>query len=215
MTSVADRLDALRAELGAVERRWSHPVEVVAVTKGFDAGAVEAAHAAGLTTIGENYAQEVLAKRAAIESLGMDLHFIGRLQSNKVRQLTGLVSRWSSIDRASVLREVARRDPGAAVLIQVNTTGEAHKGGCEPAAVADLVGAARDGGLAVTGLMTVGPTDGGAEAARPGFRLLRTLVDDLGLEVCSMGMSADLAVALEEGSTEVRVGTRLFGPRPA
>jgi NAD(P)-dependent dehydrogenase (short-subunit alcohol dehydrogenase family) len=85
----------------------------------------------------------------------------------------------------------------------------------EPAEVADLVGSAREAGLRVEGLMTIGPTTGGPGAARPGFRLVRRLVDDLGLARCSMGMSDDLEVAAAEGSTEVRVGTALFGARAA
>ncbi len=100
------------------------------------------------------------------------------------------------------------------MLIQVDTTGEPGKGGCTVGEVAALVERATERGLVVCGLMTVGPTGADSEAARPGFRRVRALVDDLGLAVCSMGMSDDLLVAVEEGSTEVRVGTALFGPRP-
>ena len=88
------------------------------------------------------------------------------------------------------------------------------KGGCPPGAVEALVERARTAGLDVRGLMTVGPTVGGPAAARPGFRVVRTLVDRLGLAECSMGMTDDLEVAVEEGSTEVRVGSALFGERP-
>jgi hypothetical protein len=130
-----------------------------------------------------------------------------------VRQLAGRVDVWETVDRMRLVAEIARRAPGATVLIQVDTAGEQGKGGCAPAAVADLVGAARATGLVVDGLMTVGPTAGGPEAARPGFRLVRRLADDLGLATCSMGMSGDLEVAVEEGATEVRVGTALFGTR--
>ena len=212
--AVARRLAELRAELAAVERTWDHPVAVVAVTKGFDRRAIDAAAEAGCTAIGENYAQELLSKREAIEAGGLDVHFIGRLQSNKVRQIAGIVGRWSSLDRASVVDEVAKRAPGARVLVQINATGEPGKGGCPPTETGPLVERAVAAGLLVEGLMTVGPTGEPPEAARPGFALVRSLVDELGLEVCSMGMTADLAVALEEGSTEVRVGTALFGPRP-
>jgi uncharacterized pyridoxal phosphate-containing UPF0001 family protein len=98
--------------------------------------------------------------------------------------------------------------------LQVDTSGEAGKGGCRIDDLDALADAARAAGLAVRGLMTVGPTDGGPEAARPGFRQVRNAVDRLGLSVCSMGMSDDLEVAVQEGSTEVRVGSALFGPRP-
>jgi PLP dependent protein len=164
--------------------------------------------------IGENYAQELLAKRPTAVAAGVAVHFIGRLQSNKVRLVADTVSVWESIDRPALVDEVARRAPGATVLLQVNTTGEEDKGGCLPDDVAGLLARATAAGLVVDGLMTVGPTEGGAEAARAGFRLVRGLVDELGLRTCSMGMTDDLAVAVEEGTTRVRLGTALFGPRP-
>jgi uncharacterized pyridoxal phosphate-containing UPF0001 family protein len=97
---------------------------------------------------------------------------------------------------------------------EVTTTDEAGKGGCRPADVPGLVERCRELGLTPVGLMTVGPTEGGPEAARPGFRAVRMLVDQLHLSVCSMGMSGDLEVAVQEGSTQVRVGSALFGARP-
>lgn len=187
---------------------------VLAVTKGFGPAAVAAAAAVGCTAVGENYAQEVLAKREALVDAAVDVHFIGRLQSNKVRQLAGIVSVWESVDRPSLVDGIARRAPGARILVQVDTTGDPGKGGCPPAGVAGLVERARAAGLIVEGLMSVGPTTGAPEDARPGFRTVRALVDELALAVCSMGMSGDLEVAVEEGSTEVRVGTALFGRRP-
>ena len=212
---VAARAAAIRARIDAIQRPWSHHVEVVGVTKGFGPEAVEAAVAGGCEAIGENYAQELIDKRDTIERLEPEVHFIGRLQRNKVRQLTDLVDVWCSLDRAAIVDEVAKRSPGARVLIQVDTSGDPGKGGCDPAEAATLVGRAGEHGLSVLGLMTVGPTGGSAEAARPGFREVRRLVDHLGLVVCSMGMSGDLDVAVQEGSTQVRVGTALFGARPA
>ena len=211
---VRTRLRGLRDRIDGVERPWTHRVAVVGVTKGFGADAVVAAVAAGCDAIGENYAQELLDKRAAIERLGPEVHFIGRLQRNKVRQLADVVDVWCSLDRASAIDEVAKRAPGGRVLIQVDTTGDPGKGGCDVGETAALVDRATERGLIVRGLMTVGPTGGDSEAARPGFRRVRALVDELGLDECSMGMSGDLVVAVEEGSTEVRVGTALFGPRP-
>ena len=98
------------------------------------------------------------------------------------------------------------------MLVQVNTTGESQKGGCDPGEASALVAECRELGLSVAGLMTVGPA-GPAELARPGFRRLRRMADDLGLADCSMGMSADFEVAADEGATIVRIGSRLFGPR--
>jgi pyridoxal phosphate enzyme (YggS family) len=188
-------------------------VAILAVTKGFGADALVAAAAAGLPAVGENYAQELLTKAPTAAEHGLAVHFIGRLQSNKVRQLAPVVAVWETVDRARLVDEIARRAPGARVLVQVDATGEPGKGGCPVADVAGLVRTAARAGLVVDGLMTVGPTAGGAETARPAFRTVRRLADDLGLATCSMGMSDDLEVAVEEGSTEVRVGTALFGPR--
>jgi pyridoxal phosphate enzyme (YggS family) len=187
-------------------------IAVLAVTKGFGAEAIEAALAAGCTAIGENYAQELLAKRDAVRHA--EVHFIGQLQTNKVRQISALVDVYETVDRERLAREIAKRDPGARVLVQVDTSGEPGKGGCPPADVDSLVDSARGLGLRVAGLMTVGPTEGGPESARAGFREVRAAVDRLGLEVCSMGMTDDLEVAVEEGTTQIRVGTALFGRRP-
>jgi PLP dependent protein len=217
----------VRQRLALVEARIQAAggagVDVLAVTKGFGPDAIDAAIAAGCRRIGENYAQELLDKlgQRAEPPVGSEIHvspeihFIGRLQSNKVRLLSGVVDVYESVDRASLVDAIARRAPGARVLVQVDTTGEPGKGGCPVGDVASLVAAAQDAGLRVEGLMTVGPTVGGPEAARQGFRSVRELTSRLGLAVCSMGMTADLEVAVEEGSTQVRVGTALFGCRDA
>ncbi len=210
---VRARLVALRQRCEGVERRFTHHVDIVGVTKGHGPWAIAAAVEAGCDGVGENYAQELLAKRDDIDRLDPVVHFIGRLQRNKVRQLAGIVDVWASVDRTSLVDEIARRAPGATVLVQVDTTGDPAKGGCAVDDVAALVDHARAAGLAVDGLMTVGPTDQPAEAARPGFRTVRALTDELALSTCSMGMSGDLTVALEEGSTQLRIGTALFGAR--
>lgn len=206
-------LDA-RRRIDGVERHWTHRVGLVGVTKGFGPEAIDAAVTAGCDAIGESYAQELIAKRDTVERFRPEVHFVGRLQRNKVRQLVGLVDVWCSLDRASLIDEVAKRAPGARVLVQVDTSDDPGKGGCAPDDAAPLVERARGAGLEVRGLMTVGPTGQTVEAARPGFRVVRGLVDELGLAVCSMGMSGDLEVAVQEGSTEVRLGTALFGARP-
>ena len=211
--AVAERLAAVRARLAAAGA--SPDLQIVAVTKGFGPEVVRAALGAGLVDVGENYAQELVDKARVLA--GVDpaprFHFIGQLQRNKVRMLAGLVTVWQSVDRPELATEIARRAPGAAVLVQLNLSGEAHKGGCDPAAAVALVAHAAGTGLVVRGLMGVGPA-GPPEAARPGFRQLVALADELGLPVRSIGMSADLEVAVEEGSTMVRVGRDLFGERP-
>jgi pyridoxal phosphate enzyme (YggS family) len=191
-------------------------VRIVAVTKGFGADAVDAALRAGIADIGESYAQELLAKAAALGGVGAEpprWHFIGRLQTNKVRAISDLVEVWHSIDRATLGDEVAKRAPGAKVLLQVNVSDETQKGGCTPPEAPQLVRRLQQSGLDVLGLMTVGRAGSPADTRR-GFKLLRRLADDLGLVECSMGMSDDLEVAVEEGSTMIRVGRALFGERP-
>jgi pyridoxal phosphate enzyme (YggS family) len=216
------RLDpeAVAARAAEVRRRidaaaGGRPVTIVAVTKGFGADAVEAALAAGLPDVGENYAQELVAKAEELgdRAAGARWHMIGRLQRNKVRLLSDRVAWWQTVDRLDLAAEIARRAPGARVLVQLNLSGEEQKGGCRIAEAAGLVDACRDVDVRVDGLMGVAPA-GPPEAARPGFRRLVELADELALPVRSIGMSGDLDVAVEEGSTMVRVGTAIFGPRP-
>jgi len=189
-------------------------VEIIAVTKGFGPAAVVAAIHCGFTAVGENYAQELLAKAASLPTDQQpQWHFLGRLQRNKVRALAPVVDLWQSVDRIELIDEIAARAPGARVFIQANLSGEAHKGGAPLADVADLVTHARAVGLRVDGLMGVGP-QGAPEEARSGFRAVVALADELGVRHRSIGMTEDLEVAVEEGSTMVRVGSALFGPRP-
>jgi len=212
-TELAERLGAVRSRIAAAG--GGDDVAILAVTKGFGAEAVRAAQGVGLTAVGENYAQELLAK--AEELTGSEVpqfHFIGRLQRNKVRLLVPVVAVWQTVDRAELAGEIARRAPGARVLVQLNLSGEAQKGGCDPDDAEALVEGCAALGLDVAGLMGVAPA-GPPEAARPGFRRLVDLADRLGLPERSIGMSADLEVAVQEGSTMVRVGRDLFGPRPA
>ncbi len=209
-SAVAQRLAVVRERIaiaGGID------VAVLPVTKRFGLEACFAAYEAGCSAVGENYAQEVVSKFADVDR-PFGVHFIGQLQTNKVRQLASIISVYESVDRASLVSELAKRAPGASVLIQVAALAEPGKGGCVPAEVPALVATAQEAGLDVRGLMTVGPTTGGPENAREGFRAVRLLMDRLGLRVCSMGMTDDLEVAVQEGSTQVRVGSALFGERP-
>lgn len=191
-------------------------VSVVAITKGHPAEVAFAALAAGYNKLGENYAQELIAKSAAFDEAGVDQpewHFVGRLQSNKVRRLAGIVDLWQSVDRRSIVTEIAKRAPGARALIQVDLAGLGGRGGCDPEETADLVAFARDLGLRVEGLMGVGPP-GPPEGSREPFGWLARTSAELGLSEVSMGMSADLEVAVAEGATMLRVGSALVGERP-
>ncbi len=208
---VVERLQQVRERI--TRAGGGADVAVLPVTKTFGVEACWAAHRAGLTAVGENYAQEVVAKLGGAP-WPFAVHFIGQLQTNKVRMLAPIVSVYETVDRPSLVRELATRVPGARVLVQVSAMGESGKGGCPLLDVPALVDTARAAGLDVLGLMTVGPTDGGPEAARPGFRATRALWERLQLAVLSMGMTDDLEVAVQEGTTQVRVGSALFGPRP-
>ena len=191
-------------------------VSILPVTKGFGPEAIVAAVGAGCTAIGENYAQELIAKQDYLDrgSGSLAVHFIGQLQTNKVRQLAGLVDVFETVDRLKLAKEIAKRAPRVGVLIQVDTSDETGKGGCPIGELDPLVDGVLELGLDLQGLMTVGPTQGGPEAARQGFRQVRHAADRLGLAICSMGMTGDLEVAVQEGSTQIRVGTAVFGSRP-
>lgn len=182
-------------------------ITVVAVTKGFGPEAVAAARAVGLDDLGENRADELLAKHDGAPRW----HFLGEVQRRKVRDCAPVVDLWHGIDRMAEGEAIAEHRPGAAVLVQVNSAGD-DRAGCRPEAVPALVEGLHGLGLDVRGLMTVAPGPGGGPA-RPAFALVRRLADDLGLRERSMGMTGDLEEAVAEGTTMVRVGRALFGPR--
>jgi uncharacterized pyridoxal phosphate-containing UPF0001 family protein len=208
-----ERVDEVRSRIEAASGDPSS-VRIVAVTKGFGVDAVGAARSAGLVDVGENYADELVAKADALDAGGTVpvWHFLGAVQRNKVARLAGLVTWWQGVRRIEEGRAIAGRRPGSTVLVQVDVAGIPGRGGCPPDPAAELVRALRDEDLDVAGLMAVGPP-GPAEEARSGFRLVSDLADSLALPVRSMGMSDDFEVALAEGSTMVRLGRVLFGAR--
>ena len=222
-----ERLAQVRSEI--VQRQatggWTHPVTLVAVTKGFGLDAVAAARAAGLNELGENRIQEAIEKIDAPAGRGAAWHMIGHLQRNKARQVPGRFALVHSVDSAPLAAELERRaaeqDMTVRVLLQVNVAGETQKSGCEPAEAPVLArSVAGYSHLKLEGLMTVAPfTDDGAVQRRT-FRALRALRDalqeeGLWLPALSMGMSGDFGIAVEEGATMLRLGTALFGPRTA
>lgn len=213
---VADRLAHVRERIAAAGRT-PEDVTVVAVTKGFGVDALDAAKAAGLDDLGENYAQELVEK--GNEHDGRRWHFLGHIQRNKVKAIASIVHLWQGVDRVAAGEEIAKRAPGARVLVQVRLSDDdrgpnvAARNGCRPDDVPALVERLDSLGLDVRGLMAVGPP-GPPELARAGFRSVSAMADRLGLAERSMGMTDDLDVAVEEGSTMVRVGRGLFGARP-
>lgn len=203
LAEVRDRIEASGRPPGEVR--------IVAVTKGFGVDAVLAAHDAGLVDCGENYAQSLLDKVDEAPS-ATRWHFLGPVQRNKVKALAPHVALWQGIDREAAGAEVARRAPGARVLVQVNLTGAPGRPGCGWSDAPALVDRLRELGLDVQGLMGVAGRD--RDEARQQFRRLAALAGRLGLPERSMGMSGDLEVAVQEGATTVRIGTALFGARP-
>jgi len=217
----------MRANLGRVQesvaracaraRRAPDSVLLIAVSKTMEIERVRLAIEAGVAALGENRVQEAKEK---IEALGRPVpwHLIGSLQTNKARDAARLFDWVQSVDRLELAQELSRRAHAVSrrlnVLLQVNVGDEPQKGGVAVAELKRLheVVAALPN-LSVRGLMAIPPATGEPERARPYFRRLRELRDELGLEHCSMGMSADYEVAIEEGATMVRVGTAIFGPR--
>ena len=210
MAGLADRLAQIRDRIA---RAGGDPdaITLVAVTKDFGVDAVNAALDHDLVDLGENRAEQLVEKANATRR-PVRWHYLGRVQRRKVRELSPHVSLWQAVDRLAAGEEIAKRAPGAAVLVQVNVSGEPQKHGAHEHEGPSLVDSLAALDLDVRGLMAVGPA-GPPEGARTGFRTLATLADRLALPVRSMGMTDDLEVAVQEGSTMLRVGRGLFGPR--
>lgn len=219
MTDVAANVALVRERVRrAAERAGRDPASIVlvAAAKKKPAFMVEAAIAAGITDIGENYVQEAAVKRSAV-TLPARWHMIGHLQRNKAKRAVEIFDLIQSVDSLELARVLGRcgadRKCPVRVLIEVNLGGESTKSGTAPEEVPLLVARLHEVPyLAVEGLMTI-PPPGPPESSRPFFRRLRELRDELGLKELSMGMTADFEVAIEEGATMVRVGTAIFGER--
>ena len=200
-------------------------IRLVAVSKTRPAADIVQAATAGQRLFGENYVQEFAAKAAEVQD-AVEWHFIGHLQSNKVKYIAGKVALIHSVDRLALAEEISRQwgklDSVCPVLIQVNISGETTKSGTTEAGAIQLVReCARLPHIRVLGLMTIPPFFDDPEAARPCFselrRLSRTIAAEqiAGIEMreLSMGMSGDFEAAIQEGATLVRIGTAIFGAR--
>jgi pyridoxal phosphate enzyme (YggS family) len=201
---------------------WTHPVSIIAVTKGHGPEAVRAAQAAGLEDVGENRVQEALGKQAQLGEVPVRWHLIGTLQRNKARHAVGRFAMVHSVDRTDLAAELDRRvAPGTRqpILVQVNCSDEPQKGGVAPAELLSLLDAMKDlQRLELCGLMTMSALTDDVAEQRRAFRRLRELRDSAEQEgyrlpELSMGMSGDYPVAVEEGATMLRLGTVLFGER--
>ncbi|MGH9699573.1 MAG: YggS family pyridoxal phosphate-dependent enzyme [Candidatus Acidiferrales bacterium] len=227
ISAIAANLERARERIHAAcacAGRRTDEITLIAVSKTFPAESIRAAYAAGLRVFGENRVQESETKSAALADLDADWHLIGHLQSNKARRAAQLFSHIDSIDSAAlaskldaVAAEFGKRMP---VLIEVQLGGEAAKSGVPPEqlhALADHIAALAH--LQLRGLMCVPPFFEDPQGVRPYFAKLRALRDNLAarrniaLPALSMGMSHDFEVAIEEGATEIRIGSALFGAR--
>jgi pyridoxal phosphate enzyme (YggS family) len=216
------QLEAALATAAHKAGRDPNEIELIAVSKTQPVSAIQEAMRAGVIRFGENKVQEA---RGKVEELGRGVwHLIGHLQTNKAKDAVRLFDSIDSVDRAELAEEINHRAEAFAkiqnVLLQVNIAGESAKFGCAPAAaraLAEKINALPR--LALRGLMTIAPYTPDPEKSRPHFADLRKLRSQLQadtglhLPVLSMGMSGDFAVAIEEGATQVRVGTALFGER--
>jgi len=210
--TVLERLARVSARIAATGRNPDE-VAIVAVTKGLGVEACREAIAAGLQMLGENRVQEALPKMAEVPNARWNL--IGHLQTNKVKQVAGRFALIQTVDSVRLAEAIARQAPGQAVLVEVNIAREAQKSGVSPEAALELIAMVATL-LDVQGLMGMGPSDGDPA---PAFTELRRLHDEAeqrvgkGLPVVSMGMSGDFEAALAAGSTMLRLGQALFGPR--
>lgn len=212
VAAVRSRIEAACARSG----RDASAVMLVAVSKTFPAEAVEEALAAGITDVGENRVQEARDKKPSVQGKGR-WHLIGHLQSNKAKDAVRLFDMIQSVDSEGLAEKLARAAEGEGkrqeILLQVNIGREPQKSGIDPDDVERLAASIRGvAALDLHGLMAIPPV-GEAEQTRRWFRELRLLRDGIGAQHLSMGMSEDFEVAIEEGSTMVRVGRAIFGAR--
>lgn len=220
--NAAERLEIILNRIRRASKRFDpdgRPVELVAVSKTFDVAAIEPVIAAGQRVFGENRVQESLAKWPDLKARHADieLHLIGPLQTNKVRDAVGLFDVIETVDRdklaVALNKEMATQGRRLPCYVQVNIGAEDQKSGVPVDDALDFVARCRtEHGLDIVGLMGIPPLE---EAPGPYFALLKQLADTAGLENVSMGMSADFEIAIETGATHVRVGSALFGTRPA
>jgi pyridoxal phosphate enzyme (YggS family) len=207
-----ERLARVSARIAAAGRNPDE-VAIVAVTKGFGVEACREAMAAGMRLLGENRVQEALPKMEAVP--GAQWHLIGHLQTNKVKQAVGRFALIQSVDSMHLAEAIARHDPKQAVLVEVNIAREPQKSGAAPEQALELISQVSSL-LDLQGLMGMGPSEGDPT---PAFNELRALHDEAeqrigrGLPILSMGMSGDFEAALAAGSTLLRLGQALFGPR--
>ena len=226
---VAENVRNIRARIEAACHRAGRSVDsvtLIAVTKTFGPELVKEAIAAGVHDIGENYVQEVLEKREYVLTPDVRWHYIGHLQSNKVKYIIEWVHMIHAVDSLTLAAEIQKRAVKigriAEVLVEVNTSDEASKFGVKPENTLELLASLTAfPNIHLNGLMTIGPFEPDPEASRPACKLLKSVFDEANalavmrepMRHLSMGMTHDFEVAIEEGATMVRIGTAIFGTR--
>lgn len=225
--SLKKKLDSIQKNIGFAQKRggFDHPVQLIAVTKTRPFTTIQDCYHSQITAIGENRIQEAAEKfRSFADMPGLVRRFIGHLQSNKVNKCLELFDTVDSVDSVKLARRISNRAAALGktvpVLLEVNTSGEPQKGGFDPDQEEDMLTCMKENNIQVEGLMTIGPYTQDQKAIRKSFSALRLLSQSLNaqaggkiLKELSMGMSGDYELAVEEGSTMVRLGTGLFGPR--
>jgi pyridoxal phosphate enzyme (YggS family) len=220
------RFEEIRGRVARAAERAGRPasaITIIAVTKTFPATVVRSAFEIGIPEIGENKAQELIEKQSELAELPIRWHFIGHLQTNKVRKVLPITSMIHSVDSPHLAKRIeevaAETDREIDVLLQVNSSGETTKFGFEPEELDTILAAVLPySHLRIRGLMTLGPWTEDSTEIRRAFRLMRDLSIRLqqqlpDADLLSMGMSGDFEIAVEEGATHLRLGTVLFGPR--
>lgn len=226
MDPICDRLDTVRSKIRDAERRFGRPessVKLLAVSKTHPVERLRALLACGQHAFGENYAQELVAKAAALDDPALEWHFIGPIQSNKTRPIASRAHWVHTIDRIKIARRLHEQRPEALpplqVCLQLNVSGEASKAGVDAGALAELADSVADlPRLCLRGVMAIPAPQTSFEAQRRSFAAVREAFEALmasghELDTLSMGMTQDMEAAIAEGATLVRIGTAIFGPR--
>jgi pyridoxal phosphate enzyme (YggS family) len=221
IANAKERLEIIQQRMARASRRFDpqgRAVDLIAVSKTFDADAIAPLIEAGQRQFGENRVQESYGKWPQLKEMysGIELHLIGPLQSNKAKEAVALFDVIETVDRekiaAALSKEMQVQGRDLPCFVQVNIGGEPQKAGIAPDATVEFVRTCREKhGLTIVGLMCIPPAD---EAPGPYFAHLNTLAEKAGVKELSMGMSGDFETAIEMGATQVRIGSALFGTRP-
>lgn len=225
--SLKDTIKSIRSKIESAQKRggFSHPVQLIAVTKTHPFSLIQECYDAGITTIGENKIQEASQKFESFESMqDITRRFIGHLQSNKVNKCLKMFDTIDSVDSLKLAKRISNAalslKKTVPVLLEINTSGETQKHGFLPNQLDEIIECFNETNIKIEGLMTVGPKTTEEKKTRDSFIQLRKMRDSISqllnqpnLRELSIGMSGDYEIAVEEGSTMIRLGTALFGKR--